>query len=415
MAKDEKALPPVRRRRRWWRWVLLALVIAAAIVWFTRPRWQGIPVSVVSPTRGTVIETVVSSGRVLAPSQAKVGSSLVGVVKRVAVAEGQRIARGEVLIELHDDEARAAVGRAEAAVAGIAAKRSDLGKRRGPSAGELLKQARASLGQAAADHARNTSLEKDGALPPADLRKSQTALELARSRVRNAEIEAQAARPNGAEDMALDAAEADARSGLEAARARLALHTLTSPIDGLVLHRDVEVGSVVQPGVPMLILAEAGQDRLIIEPDERNLEVLAIGQPAKASADAFPDRSFAARVSWIASNIDARRGTVQVHLALAEAQEFLKSDMTVSVEIEVARKADALTLPRAVVRDLATDAPWVMLVVDGHATRQPVTLGLRGDEALEIAGIDADAVVIRPTPPQPALGARVRVPAREGN
>ena len=415
MAKRESAgVPP--RRRRWWRWVLLIVVVAAAAVWFTRPRWQGILVSVVAPSRGTVIETVVSSGRVLAPSQAKVASSLVGVVKRVAVEEGQRVSRGEVLIELQDEEARAAVARAEAAVAGIAAKRNDLGKRRGPSASELLKQARSNLAQAEADHARNTSLAADGALPEADLRRSQTNLELARSRVRSAEIEARAARPDGSEDVALDAQEADAKAALDAARARVALHSLTSPVDGLVLHRDVEAGSVVQPGVQLVVLAEAGQDRLIIEPDEKNLRVLALGQPALASADAFPDRRFAAKVSWIASNVDARRGTVEVHLALVESQDFLKSDMTTSVEIEVARKVDALTLPRAVVRDLATEAPWVMLIVDDHATKQPVTLGLRGDEALEVtAGIAAAAQVIRPSPGLPAIGARVRVSKSGGN
>ncbi len=416
MAGVVSAVVRPARRKRWWRWALLIVVVAAAAVWFTRPRWQGVPVSVITPSRGTVVETVVSSGRVLAPSEAKVGSALIGVVGRVAVEEGQRVARGDVLIELRDDEARAAVARSEAALAGIAAKRADLGKRRGPTASELLKQARSNLAQAEADHARNTSLAADGALPEADLRRSQTNLELARSRARSAEIEARAARPDGAEDVALDAQEADAKAALDASRARLALHTLSSPIDGIVLHRDVETGSVVQPGVPLLVLAEAGQDRLVIEPDEKNLRVLAIGQRAEASADAFPDRRFAAEVSWIAPNIDARRGTVEVHLTLAAPQDFLKSDMTTSVEIEVARKTDALTLPRAIVRDLATDTPWVMVVVDGHATKQPVTLGLRGDETVEItSGVSADAQVIRPSPGLPAIGARVRVPKSGGD
>ena len=282
MVEQKSAAVVPARRKRWWRWAILLVIIASAAVWFARPRWQGVPVNVLAPTRGTVIETVVASGRVLAPSQAKVGASLIGVIERVAVEEGQAVARGDLLIELQDDEARAAVARAEATVAGIAAKRADLGKRRGPTAGELLKQARSNLAQAEVDHARNSALAKDGALPEADLRRSQTNLELARSRVRAAEIEARAARPDGSEDVALDAQEADAKASLEAAQARLALHTLSSPIDGIVLHRDVEVGNVVQPGVPLLVLAEAGQDRLVIEPDEKNLRVLALGQPAKA-------------------------------------------------------------------------------------------------------------------------------------
>lgn len=415
MTAPTSAGTPPRRKRRWLRWVLLVVIIGGAGTWFTRPRWQGVPVSVVAPTRGAIVETLVSSGRVLAPSQVKIASSLVGTVTRVDVREGDRVTRGQVLVQLLDDEARAAVERAEATLSGIAARRADLGKRRGPSARELLEQARTSLAQAEADHARNSELARQNALPAAELERSKTALTLAKSRLRAAEIEARAARPDGPEDAALDAQEAESKAALEAARVRLGLHALTSPVDGVVLTRDVEPGSVVSPGVPLLVVAESGQDRLVIEPDEKNLRVLALGQPALASADAFPDRRFPAKVSWIASNVDARRGTVEVHLALESAQDFLKADMTVSIEIEVAKKTDALTVPRKVVRDLATEAPWVMVVDGKHAKKQPVTLGLRGDEAVEItAGLSADARIIVPSPSLPAEGARVRVPAAPG-
>jgi len=415
MAKADKASELARpRKRHWLRWVGLALIVVAAVVWFTRPRWYGVSVSVVSPVRGVVVETVVSSGRVLAPSQVKLGSAVGGTVKAVVAREGDRVKKGQLLLELEDDEALAAVARAEAALAGVAATRLDLGKRRGPSAREALSQARVSLVQAQADDARDASLMKDGAIAGNDRQRSKTALALAQSRVRAAEIEARAARPDGTEDVAIDAQEADAKAALDAARARLELLKMMSPVEGIVLHREVEPGNVVQPGVPLFELAEAGQDRLVIEPDEKNLRVLALGQPALASADAFPDQRFEAKVSWIASTIDARRGTVEVHLALDAAQDFLKSDMTVSVEVEVARKADALTLPRAVVQDLATPEPWVMVVADKHAQKQLVTLGLKGDDAVEIStGLDATSVVVRPAPALPAVGVLLRVPKRE--
>jgi len=408
--------PPDRPpRRRWWRWVVIALVVVGAAVWFTRPIWYGVAVAVVVPTRGAVVETVVSSGRVLAPSRVEVASTLGGTVKAVAVAEGDTVSKDQLLIVLDDAEAQAAVARAEATLEGLAAKRLDLSKRRGPSTDEALKQARTSLLQAEADYTRDASLAKDGALARNDLQRTQTALAVARSKVRAAEIEARATRTDGAEDAAIDALEADAKAALEAARVRLASHVRYSPVNGVVLERAVEPGQVVQPGVPLLVLAESGKDRLVIEPDEKNLRVLALGQPALASADAYPDRRFPVAVSWIASSVDARRGTVEVHLALAEPQPFLKSDMTVSVEIEVARKADALTLPSSVVRDLATDAPWVMVVEGKHAKRVPVKLGLKGDTVVEVlSGLEPDAVVITPVPTLPSVGARVRVPDQAG-
>lgn len=399
-----------RRRRRWWRWALAALVIALAVVWFTRPSWYGVSVVVTRAERGLLIETVVSSGRVLAPARIPIGAALLGTVAAVEVKEGERVTRGQVLVRLEDDEARAAVERAEAALAQIAARKADLQKRRGPTARELLAQARAALAQAEADFARDTSLHADGVLPEADLARARTALELAKSRRRAAEIDARAARADGPEDLALDAEEAQAQATLEGARARLVQHTLSAPVDGLVLAREVEPGGVVQPGATLIDLAEAGDDRLVIEPDERNLRVLAVGQPALASADAFPDRTFDARVAWIASAVDPRRGTVEVHLALRSPQDFLKSDMTVSVEVEVARKDDALTLPRALVRDLTSVEPWVMLAIDGRAVRRPVAVGLRGADAVEIlAGLDERDRVIVPDPDLPAEGARVRL------
>ncbi len=403
-------------RRRWLRWVVIAVLVVGAAVWFTRPIWYGVAVSVVAPTRGAVVETVVSSGRVLAPSQVEVASTVGGTVKVVATDEGDTVSKDQLLITLDPAEAQAAVTRAKATLDGLAAKRLDLAKRRGPSTDEALKQARASLLQAEADYTRDASLAKDGALARNDLQRTQTALALSRSKVRAAEIEARATRTDGAESAALDAQEADAKAALEAARVRLASLVRYSPVDGVVIKRSVEPGQVVQAGVPLLVLAESGKNRLVIEPDEKNLRVLALGQPALASADAFPDRRFAAVVSWIASSVDARRGTVEVHLAITEPQPFLKSDMTVSVEIEVARKVDALTLPSSVVRDLATDEPWVMVVDGKHAKRVQVKLGIKGDTAVEVlSGLEPDAVVITPVPTLPSVGARVRVPDQAGD
>jgi HlyD family secretion protein len=403
-------------RRRWWRWVVLGLLVVGAAIWFTRPLWYGVAVTVIAPTRGVVVETVVSSGRVLAPSQVEVASTVSGTVKVVASNAGDVVAQGQLLITLDDAEALAAVARAEATLEGLAAKRLDLAKRRGPSTDEALKQARTSLLQAEADYTRDASLAKDGALARNDLQRTQTALALARSKLRAAGIEARATGIDGAESAAIDAQEADAKAALEAARVRLASYLRYSPVDGVVIKRVVEPGQVVQPGVPLLLIAESGRSRLVIEPDEKNLRVLALGQPALASADAFPERRFPVVVSWIASSVDARRGTVEVHLALAEPQPFLKSDMTVSVEIEVARKADALTLPSEVVRDLATDEPWVMVVDGKHAQRLPVKLGMKGDTVVEVlSGLEPDAVVITPVPTLPSVGARVRLPDKAGD
>ena len=403
------------KRRRWVRWgVALALVVGLAL-WMTRPLWYGVSVAVVAPRTGPVAQTVVSSGRVLAPAELRLGAVIAGVAVTVTAQEGDRVAAGQVLVTLDDTEARAAVARAEAALAGVGARRQALEAKLAPGAREALRQARATLAQAERDAARDRDLVAQGARTRAEGERTETALAMAQSQLRQASLDARATAPEGAEEAALAAVEADARAALDAARARLDLTRVVAPAAGVVLTRAVEPGDVVQPGAPLLVVARDGAQRLVIEPDEKNLQVLTVGQPALAAADAYPDERFPARVGWIAPAVDPRRGTIEVHLEVATPVALLKPDMTVSVEIEVARRELALTLPRSAVRDLASDAPWVLVVDGGRAARRDVTVGLRGDEAVEVrTGIAADDAIIPPVNGGPAVGAKVRVDAAGG-
>jgi HlyD family secretion protein len=82
--------------------------------------------------------------------------------------------------------------------------------------------------------------------------------------------------------------------------------------------------------------------------------------------------------------------------------------MTVSIEVEVGRRDGALVLPAEAVKD-PTGEPWVLAVVDGRAERRAVTLGLRGDGLVEVAGgLAAGDAVVAPGGPFVAPGDRVR-------
>lgn len=182
---------------------------------------------------------------------------------------------------------------------------------------------------------------------------------------------------------------------------------MTAPADGVVIQRSVEPGQTVSLGAELLILARAGGTQLIIEPDETNLPLIAAGQPALASAEAFPERSFPAEVVFIAPAVDRLRGTIEVKLNVPAAPDYLRTDMTVSVEIEVGRRDDALVLPADAVRDLALDQPWVLVVDAGEAVRRDVGIGLRGDGLVEIReGLGEGARVVASASVQ--AGTRVR-------
>jgi HlyD family secretion protein len=94
---------------------------------------------------------------------------------------------------------------------------------------------------------------------------------------------------------------------------------------------------------------------------------------------AFPNETFAAVVTYINPGIDITRASVEVKLTVAEPPPYLRQDMTVSVDIEVARRRDTLILPLPDIHDALTRTPWLMTVRGYRAHKQPVRLGIRGN------------------------------------
>ena len=160
----------------------------------------------------------------------------------------------------------------------------------------------------------------------------------------------------------------------------------------------------------LLVLAPDGVTELVAQIDERNLSLLKVGQPALASADAYAGQKFQAVISSIAPGVDPQRGAVQVKLQVDAPPAYLRQDMTISVEIEVARKADALALPVDAVHDIDAAHPWVwQLDAQGRAQHAPVRLGVRSGTRVEaVSGLAAGAQVVAVTAPGLAQGQRVR-------
>jgi HlyD family secretion protein len=246
----------------------------------------------------------------------------------------------------------------------------------------------------------------------ADREDARRAVEQARSQYDTATAQALAAAEGGAEARLALAALEQARAAHRAAEARLEQTRIRAPADGVVLERRVEPGEVVQPARTLLVVARDGPTRLSVLPDERSLALLALGQPATVVADAFPGRPFQAEVSYIAPAVDPSRGTVEVRLAVARSPDFLRTDMTVSVNIDVVRHRDALVLPTDAVRDAAV-RPWVLAVKGGRTQRLEVALGARGDDLVQIlGGLSEGDAVVPPAAARVGPGERVRpVPA----
>jgi HlyD family secretion protein len=386
----------------------LALALAAGATGACAPK----ETSTVVVARRDVRETAVASGRVVAPARIEVGVVGAGVVAEVKASEGQMVKAGDVLLRLDDRVEVAAVAQARAAVAQARARLVEVRElQRGRAAANLM-AAEAELARAQSTLQRTKKLAEGGASTAVDLEGSETALQLARAKRDAAAVDV-AANADGGAQMRLAEAQVDAAvAALQTAEARLAQTRVVALTDAVVLQRRVEPGEAVFAGRTLMVLgktsdAESARMEIVVEPDEKNLAVLAVGQRADCAADAFVDRPFAATVKEISPLVDRNRGTVEVRLSVPEPPAFLRADMTVSVEITTGEKKNALVVPLQAVRDLATKNPFVLTVNDGVAQKTPITLGARGSDVVEVkSGLADGAVVVQD--PKVKVGAKVK-------
>lgn len=353
------------------RWFVLAALLALGIGGWQSVRLVWGPAVVVDRiSRGSLIETVVASGHVETPFRAEIGSQITGTVEDVLVQEGQRVAKGEPLISLEARELKAAVVQAQGAVAQAEARMRQLDELTLPSAREALTQAQANLLNAQQTFDRTSQLARDGYATRAALDDAQKILDVARTQVRTAEFQVYTASPNGSDYVMAQTQLNQAHANLETTESRLGYATIAAPRDGILITRNVERGTVVQPGKALLVLAPAGETQLVLQIDERNLGKISLGQKAVASADAYPDQRFSAVVSYINPGIDITRASVEVKLTVSDPPDYLRQDMTVSVDIEVAAKEHALVLPTRSVHDVLSGQPWVLGIKDGRHSKR---------------------------------------------
>ena len=388
--------------------VALAVVATWGVLQVLGPRVETVRVA-----EREIVQTVVASGRVAPPARIELGLLVSGIVSAVHVEEGAHVLEGELLLELDDAEARAMVAQALARVRGARASAGSVRRVQSPLAAQASIQAGLGVERAQAELGRLQQLFAAGATTRAALDDARRALELARSQAQGAAVQSLSVGASGAESRGAAAQLAEAEAALDAAEARLSQTRLVARAAGVIVDRLVEPGDVAQPGRTLIALNRDGAAELVVTPDEQNLALLREGQPAVASADAFPDDRFAARVAFIAPAVDARRGTIEVHLSVSQPPAALRSEMTVSVEIEVGRAAHAIALPVTVVREAGTEAPWVLVVQGSRAVRRSVRIGLRGDAQLEIrSGLRVGELVVDDA--ELAPGARMRPRAARG-
>ncbi|MCK9533915.1 MAG: efflux RND transporter periplasmic adaptor subunit [Pseudomonas sp.] len=374
--------------------VVIAALCAAVLIGIAK--WRG-PVLPALRVELLPLELrIVASGEVRYQSLARIGSEITGTVIARHVREGDRVSKGDVLIELNPDELQSRLAQAQTLL-------QQLQKTSRPQAQAALVEARDNLRQASREARRRETLAKQGMLATEQAEQAQR-LELnAKTALTRAQLAADSLAANGSEERLL-------QQRIASAAAELAKTRIYAPFAGRVQTRNVEPGDLVQPSKVLLEIARSdGLDRqgaasdgleVVVALDEKSFAPLQLQQSVQLIADAWPAQTVPGIVSFIAPAVDSSRGTIDVHISVLadEAKQphaFLQG-MTVSANIIAAQRERALVLPNDYLLSNATGQAQVLRWQDGVVNAADVQLGLRNMTHSEIlSGLAEGDVVVQ--------------------
>ncbi|MDO9025974.1 efflux RND transporter periplasmic adaptor subunit [Zwartia sp.] len=364
-------------------WVAaIFLLVVGSLVW---QFWRGPLMPAYQIESSPLVQIVVATGRVISTSRVQVGSEITGVVIERRVQEGDQVSSGDILLVLRSDEISARVREAQAAM-------DQLQNARRPQAQAALRQAESQLAQANREAQRRRELFDQQSIAREAKEQSEHLENTARANAEQARLLVASLAEGASEETIL-------RERLMAAQAAMEKSQVRSQVSGTVLTRNVEPGDLVQPGRVLLEIAKTGKTEILVPLDERNLGVLRLGQQAVCIADAYIDRPFNARVNFISPTVDPQRGTVDIRLTVEPVPDYLRQDMTVTVNIETGRRDQTLSVPNDTLSNLRDNTADVIVIRNDKTERVRVTLGLKGLVLTEvISGLNAgDWVIAMPS------------------
>ena len=361
--------------------VAVLLLFVAGVFWFGKAS----QVEVITISERELVERLVVTGTAEPGERSELSAERPGRVLAVAVREGDYFQKGEVLVELDAREARASLQQAEATLEQARARLRSVTGHRAPAAIQDLEEATLVYEGARQELERTRELVTAGLQTESMLDQRRREFDRAQVALERARIQMEESSPRGSAAAEAMAGIGQAIAGRELAAARLANHEVRAPFDGQVLRRHVERGQTVQPGTFLLGVTASGPLEVRVDPDEREVAHLSPGLPALIVADAFPDHPMKAELDRINPAADRERATVTAFLRLLEEPpQGLRADMTLSVDIELRRQERATVLPVGALRGRASGEPHVLVAHKGEAQRRAVTIGLIGDDYVEI-------------------------------
>src|SRR4051812_47550558 len=312
------------------------------------------------------LEAVVSaSGKIQPKRLVNISAETSGRVVDLAVNEGDRIKKGQFLLQIDPKSLRS---RVEGNAASLESAEGALSQLR-----QSTETARVQLDQAQQTLTRQRNLWAQQLTTKEALEKAENDVRAAQSALQEREKQAAAQSSRISQE----------RATLDSARYDLTKVRMESPIDGIVTRRNIQqgetavIGTMNNAGTVLLELADMGQIQAEVEVDETNVPHVQIGQPAKITIDAIPERTFKGHVSEIGNSpIQAAGGVAagtqatnfKVVVMLDEVVPDVRPGFTCTADITTATRKEvvAVPIPAVAVRELIFDA-------NGQVVKEPTT------------------------------------------
>jgi HlyD family secretion protein len=392
------------------RWLVIVLAVGglvAGVLVVARRGPTRVVVDVGAVTRQAVFRsTVTASGEIVAVRYADIGSSVMGKIVSLPVAEGDRVRAGQMLARIDPVQAQSDVSSAAALVRALEAEER--------AAAEQIRSATADLAVAEArardaeqQLTRKRELYQQALLSAADFESGREAAEAARAQV--ASVRATIDRARQTADAAARRV-AQSRAQQTSANDILSKTAIASPIDGIVSRLRVREGEMVvvgiqnQPGTTLMTISDLGAINAEVRVAEADVLRVVAGQAAVVTLEALPGRQFPGKVVEIGASALPVSGTgaaareFKVVVRLDHPDPGLRPGLTCDVEIVTSERTNVLTVPlqSVVLRSAppAGERPGVFLLADGQARFTPVASGVIGGLAIEVSGVAEGAEVI---------------------
>jgi HlyD family secretion protein len=383
----------------------IAIVAAAAALFLARRGPARTTVDTATATRKAQFRSTVSaSGEIVASQYADIGSSVMGKVIALPVAEGDYVTMGQVLAQI--DRVRA-----ESEAAGASEQLKALESEQ-LAAGEQLRVAEADVAAAEA-RARDTEqvlkrrqeLSAEQLVAASDLDSARAAADTARAQLTAARAAAGRAEQN------LETAArrvGQARAQFIGAKDVLDKTSILSPIRGVVTRMNVRLGEMVvvgiqnQPGTTLMTVSDLGVINAEVKVAEADVLSVVRGQSADVTLEALPGKHFAGTVVEVGASALPVTGAAaarefRVVIRLTTPDPGLRPGLTCDAEIVTSERPNALTVPlqSVVLRTVdGSERTGVFTVTNGAATFVPVTSGVIGGLDIEVAGVSEGTTVV---------------------